>query len=126
MGADTEGFTDGVGEFGGASVDGLAVELVGVAGVVAEGGGDLGDVFGEGDGVGLAVVPSFDCGKSGGMGIDCDTKARVVSRVFRFILLNGEFEERKSSRQVDRIGYPSRQASASCLRDQWEQRHAMS
>lgn len=70
MGTDTDGFADGVSEFARPRIDDGAVDFVGVAGVVAEGGGDFGDVFGEGDGVGFAVVPGFDCGESGGVRVD--------------------------------------------------------
>ena len=46
------------------------MELVGVAGVVAQGARDFGQVFGEGDGVGFSIVPGFDCGESGRVGVD--------------------------------------------------------
>ena len=70
LAADAEGFAEGVGEFGGAGVDDGAVEFVGVAGVVAEAGGDFGQVFGGGDGVGFAVVPGFDGGEGGSVFVD--------------------------------------------------------
>lgn len=70
LAADAEGFAEGVGEFGGARVDDGAVELVGVAGVVAQAGGDFGDVFRGGDGVGFAVVPGFYGGESGAVFVD--------------------------------------------------------
>lgn len=46
------------------------MEFVGIACVVAEGGGDLVDVFVQSNGIGFAVVPRFNCGKGLGVGID--------------------------------------------------------
>jgi hypothetical protein len=48
------GLSQGVGEFLVGGADGLAEDLVGPAGVVAEGGDGFGQVFGEGYGVGFA------------------------------------------------------------------------
>lgn len=70
LAADAEGFAEGVGEFCGTGVDDGAVEFVGIAGVVAEAGGDFGKVFGGGDGVGFAVVPGFDGGEGGAVFVD--------------------------------------------------------
>lgn len=72
--ADAEGLADCVGEFGRAGVDDLAVQLVGVTGVVAEGGRDFGDVFREGDGVGFTIVPCFDGGEGFGVFVNCGTR----------------------------------------------------
>jgi len=50
--------------------DGLAVDLVGPAGVVAETGDYFGEVFVQSHRVGLAVVPGFDAGEGLGVGFD--------------------------------------------------------
>lgn len=78
LAADAEGFTEGVGEFCGASVDDGAVEFVGVAGVIAEAGGNLGEVFGGGDGVGFAIVPGFDGGEGGSVFVDYESWSASV------------------------------------------------
>ena len=70
LGADADGLAQGVGEFLGGGGDGLAVQLVGPAGVVAEAGDDLAQVLGERHAVGFAVVPGLDGGERFGVGFD--------------------------------------------------------
>jgi hypothetical protein len=54
LGYYADGLAQGVGEFLVRGADGLAEDLVGPAGVVADGGDGFGQVFGEGYGVGFA------------------------------------------------------------------------
>jgi hypothetical protein len=65
-----EGLAEGVGELVGAAGDGVAVELVGPAGVVAEGCRDFGNVEEAACVVGLAVVEGLDCGETVEVGVD--------------------------------------------------------
>ncbi|CRJ98752.1 hypothetical protein BN1708_009490 [Verticillium longisporum] len=70
LSADAERLAQRVGKLGGAEIHGLAVPLVGPAGIVAEHGHEVWDVLGEARRQGLAVVERLNGGQRQGVGLD--------------------------------------------------------
>jgi len=67
LSTNTDWLLDGICKLGRTNIDDLAVDLVGVAGVVLEDCDDIGKILVKGDLVWLSVVPGLDC--SQGLGI---------------------------------------------------------
>lgn len=61
LSTNTNWLLDGICKLGGTDIDDLAVDLIGVAGVVLEDRDDIGNILVQGDLVWLSVVPGLDC-----------------------------------------------------------------